>query len=145
MDVSVGLGEHHVGDYGYSDGAALGVFEIDLAYGDGGTYSHEAGAGQEAAFGHGPEVVHLHFDGSEAAGSVEVLVEGTADGSIGDARGDSAVHRAGAVQQLRAHPALDGQAVAMGADELQAKQVIEGVLREQVAEMLGFGGRSQVT
>ena len=74
-----------------------------------------------------------------------MLVEGAADGRIGDACRNSTVYRTGAVQQFGPDAALDGQPVAMGADELQSQQVIEGVLREQVAEMPGFLRRSQVT
>ena len=74
MDLSLGAIEHHVGDYGDSNGAALSVLQVDLAYRDGGTDSYETGAGEEAAFGYRAEVVYLHFDGGETAGAFEVLV-----------------------------------------------------------------------
>ena len=55
-----------------------------------------------------------------------------AHGRIGEARGDAAVQRTRAVQQIGPHPALDGDAVAVNAHQLEAKQVIERMPGEEI-------------
>jgi hypothetical protein len=107
------------------------IREINRSDTDGGPDSHKAGAGDEPAFGYRTEIVDLELDRGEPTGTGEMLMDRATYGGVGDTRRDTSVQGSGGIQQLRAQAALNGEAVAMHANDLQAEQVIECVLREE--------------
>jgi hypothetical protein len=113
------------------------IIEINLADADRGSDSHQVRTGDEPAFGYRAKIVDLELHCGEAARAVEVVMDGAADGGVGDTRRDTAVQRPGGIQQLRAQAALDGEAVAMHANDLKAKQVVECVFGEERSNQVG--------
>jgi hypothetical protein len=115
------------------------IREINLAYADPGADPHQAGPRQQPALRDRAEVVDLQFDRGETAGPAKMVVERAAHGNVGKAGGDTAVHRSRAVEEFGAHTALDGEPIAMHANQFESNQVIEGVA---VQEGSSFCGRT---
>ena len=107
------------------------IHQINPAHANRGADSHQMGTRHHPAFGDGTKIVHLQFDGGVLARSGEVVVQRAADRRVGYAGGDASVHGPGAVKQFGADAALDGNTVAMGAEQFEAQQVIEGVPGEK--------------
>jgi hypothetical protein len=115
----------------------MSVKEINPAYTDFGPDSHQVRAGDEPVFGYGTEVVDLELHCGEAPRTAEVVMDRAAHGGVGDTRRDTAVQGAGGIQQFRAQAALDGEAVAMDTNDLQAEQVIECMFGEERSDQVG--------
>jgi hypothetical protein len=107
------------------------VREINPADRDRGADPHQVRPRQQAALSHGPEIVDFHFDRGETARAGKMVLERASDRRVGKARGDTAVHRSGGIQEFGAHAALDGETVAMDANQLETEQVIECVIGEE--------------
>ena len=136
MDVPLNR-KQHVSNDRYAGAAPPVVHDVHLPDADIGADSHQPRAGENPPFGDRAEVVHLHFNRGETPRSGKVTLQRAAHGRVGDAGRNAAVNRTGAVQQLRPHAALDGEAVAMKPDQLKAEQVVEGVPGEDFANTGG--------
>lgn len=101
------------------------IREINLAYADPGADAHQAGPRPQPALRDRAEVVDLQFDGGETACPAKVVLERATHCRVGQAGGDAAVYRSRAVQEFGAHLALDGETIAMHANQFESKQVIE--------------------
>jgi hypothetical protein len=115
------------------------IREINLAYADPGADAHQAGPRPQPALRDRAEVVDLQFDGGELACPAKVVLERGAHCSVGQAGGDSAVYRSGTVEEFRPNAALDGEAIAMDANQFESNQVIERMPGQEVP---GLGGRA---
>jgi len=113
------------------------IREINRANANLGADPHQAGPRPQAAFRDRAEVVDLQLDGGEAACPAKMVLERATHCRIGQAGGDAAVNRSRAVEEFGAHAALDGETIAMHANQLQSKQVIE---RMPFQELPGFRG-----
>ena len=114
------------------------VIKINAADTDCGADAHQVRAGNQAAFSHRPEIVDLELHCGETARAAEMVMDRAADGGVCDTGCDSAVQRASRIQQLGPQAALDGEAVTMHADNLQAEQVIESVPGEERSHQVGW-------
>ncbi len=137
MDVPLALRQEHVSDDGHADCSPLSVREVHAPDADGGSDAHQMRPGQQSAFGDRAEVVDLQFDRSEAPRAIEVTVQGGAHGRVGDARGNAAMQRALAVEQLGPDAAPDGDAIAMQAHQFEPQQMIERVPGEKFLDQFG--------
>ena len=66
-----------------------------------------------------------------------MVVERAADCHVGKAGGNTAVHRSRAVEELGAHTALDGEPIAMHANQFESNQVIEGMPVQEGSSLCG--------
>jgi len=113
------------------------IREINLAHADPGADPHQAGPRQQPALRDRAEVVDLQFDGGETACPAKMVVERAAHGHVGKAGGDTAVYRSGAVEEFGAHAELDGEPIAMHANQLESNQVIESMPGQEGASFFG--------
>ena len=115
----------HVGYDREAHAPPVCVGEIDAADTNRGTDAHQVRPCQQAALRYGAEIVDLQFDRGETLRAAKMAMECSADGRIGKARGDAAVKRSRGVQEFGADVALNGETVAVHANQFQSQQVIE--------------------
>ena len=139
------LCQKHVGNDGHADRAPMVVRKVHAPDADRGSDAHQIRPRQESSFGDRAKVVDLQFDSREPSRTVEVAVEGSAHGRIGDTRRDASVQRALTVEQLGPYAALDGYTITMQTHQLESQQIIEGVPREKLLdEFVAAFGVAQV-
>jgi len=130
--------QNHVGDDCYAHASPMGIGKIHLADTNCRANAQKSRPREQPSFCDRTKVIDLQLDRREAALAVKVPVERAAYRRIRDTRRDAAVQRARAVQQLRTDSALDGDAVAMHAYQLESQQVVERMPGEQFADMLSL-------
>ena len=113
------------------------IREINLAYADPGADPHQAGPRPQPALRDRAEVVDLQFDGGETACPAKMVVERAAHGHVGKAGGNTTVHRSRTVEEFGAHTALDGEPIAMRANQFESNQVIEGMRGQEGSSFCG--------
>lgn len=115
----------------------MSIREIHLAHADFGADPYEAGSSPQASLRHRAEVVDLEFDCGETTGSGKMAVERQAYSRVGDTGGHTAVHRAGAVEEIGPQTALDGDAVAVQTNQFESEQSIEGMSCQEIRCLSG--------
>ena len=133
----LGVIQQHVSHNREANASPMSVGKIHLAYANPGTDPHQAGPRHQPSFRDRAKVVHLQLDRGEAARLAEVVVQRAAHGRVGNAGGDAAVQRSRAVEERGTDPALERETIAVDAHQFQPKQVIEGMVGEELSSYLG--------
>jgi hypothetical protein len=115
------------------------IREINLTDADPGANPHQAGPRPQPALRDRAEVVDLHLDRGETSRPGKMVLERAAHCRVGKAGGDSGVYRSRTIEEFGANATLDGETIAMHANQLESKQVIE---RMPGQEIPGFCDRA---
>lgn len=133
----LGFRQNHVRNQRGSHGAAFGVGEIHRASTKMGSHAEHARAGQQLAFGHGTEIVDLQIDRGDAAEAAALLMDGEADGGIGEGGVHASVNASEDVAQVVVEIALYAKAVFMQPRQAHSEQLQKRRLRHALADLSG--------
>ena len=90
-----------------------------------GSYAHQTGAREDAAFGYRTKIVNFQFDCGDGTRAAQVAVQRDSHGRIRQGREYAAVESLRGILQILAHGAFDGHAVFMDARHPHAQQPVE--------------------